>query len=405
MTQRLRIAGIVSARSTWSSRISGWAEASTLPIDFIKFVSLTEFCRIDTASFDALMLDENCNLDNESLTKLTDAQISVIVIGLLSRDLAATIKPLTPTILSPEFDSSELLEIVEKLQAEVKTPLTKAVDVKGQLIAVTGAGGSGASTVAIAIAQQLGKFGSIAGATGLLDAKLRGNLALLHDIGDVIPGVDELIESARAGVVTRMQVRDVAFPIPQRNYDVIAGAPKHNLWTTWSRSRVERVIDGLRDAYRIIVADVDHDIEGEAESGALEIEERNVLARTILSNADHIVLTIANSISGFARGVNIVNELKDFGCDIDALTIVLNESRRNPFNRDAADLRTLLSQSAPHAVICRMNWNKSIEASHRDVSPIDPELIDSISLESLLSSIKRSVATETPVPIPKAQAS
>src|SRR5690606_24659267 len=70
---------------------------------------------------------------------------------------------------------------------------------RGHLVAVTGVPGAGRSTVAAALAQGLGDDPRHAGVTLLADLALHAHQAVLHDAGDVVPGLPELVDAHRYG--------------------------------------------------------------------------------------------------------------------------------------------------------------------------------------------------------------
>ena len=52
----------------------------------------------------------------------------------------------------------------------------------------------------------------------------------------------------------------------------------------WRRDHA--ALAGLRATFEVVVADIDADLEGEAECGSIEVEERNTMARTVANRAD-----------------------------------------------------------------------------------------------------------------------
>ncbi len=74
---------------------------------------------------------------------------------------------------------------------------------RGRLVAVTGPAGGGSSTIAMALAQGLAATAGQAGMVLLADLALHADQALLHDAGDVVPGVQELADAHRGGHARR----------------------------------------------------------------------------------------------------------------------------------------------------------------------------------------------------------
>src|SRR5690606_26134881 len=124
----------------------------------------------------------------------------------------------------------------------------------------------------------------------LADLALRAQQALLHDAGDVVPGLLELYEGHRRAALGADQVRATCFAVPERGYDLLLGLRRHRDWTVLRAGPLDAALEGLRRTYRLVVADVDADVEGEAETRSLDVEERNLLARTTLAGADLVLL-------------------------------------------------------------------------------------------------------------------
>jgi len=166
---------------------------------------------------------------------------------------------------------------------------------RGRLIAVTGRGGTGRSTLATALAQGLGADLRYSGTVCLADACLHGDQAVLHDARDVVPGVQELVEAHRSGNPSPERIRALTYDVPHRGYALLLGLRRHRDWTVVRPRAWEAALDGLCRSYRAVVADVDADVEGEAETGSFDIEDRNALARVAVGAAD-LVIAVGRSV-------------------------------------------------------------------------------------------------------------
>jgi hypothetical protein len=71
------------------------------------------------------------------------------------------------------------------------------------------------------------------------------------------------------------------------------------------------------------VADVDGDIEGERECGSLDIEERNLLARSVTASADVVVVTADPSLPGIHHLVRLIGALVEHGVPTERLQPVV----------------------------------------------------------------------------------
>ena len=144
---------------------------------------------------------------------------------------------------------------------------------------------------------------------------LDASLALLHDTGDVVPGVQELVELHRTARPDNGQVRGCLWAQSGRGYDLLPGLRRHRDWTALRPRAMEATVASLRRTYAIVVADTDADLEGEAETGSLDVEERNACSRLLRvgrrRRGDHVDAR-ARSIH---RLVRTLAELLAFGVD------------------------------------------------------------------------------------------
>src|SRR5690606_26068619 len=105
-------------------------------------------------------------------------------------------------------------------------------------------------------------------------------------------------------------------------------------------------LDTLRRRYRIVVADIDADVEGERETGSLDVAERNHIARSTAESADLVVVVGAASLKGLHSLTRTLHDFRDAGVAADRLLPVVNRSGRSPrvraeLTRALADLGAL----------------------------------------------------------------
>src|SRR5439155_24535742 len=119
--------------------------------------------------------------------------------------------------LPPDFDRRRLLEALAADGVAVRDgsllwldrPASNGGAALGALATVCGTGGTGASTVAIALAQGLGGRCAVV----LADLCRRAEQAMLHDARDVVPGIQELVEAHRGGQPSVNEVRATTFDV------------------------------------------------------------------------------------------------------------------------------------------------------------------------------------------------
>ena len=149
---------------------------------------------------------------------------------------------------------------------------------------VCGPGGTGASTVAAALAQGLRP--PTARDVVLADLALHAEQAMLHDVRDVVPGVQELVEAHRSG--RRRPTRCGPSPSPWSSAATpcCSGCAGPAPGRRCDRGPSPLPSTRSRRVFDVVVGDVTADFEGEADGGSADVEDRNALARTAVAAAD-----------------------------------------------------------------------------------------------------------------------
>lgn len=353
--ERFVALGLAHARSGWFSELARWSTSAAVPVEFVKCVTIEEV-RARLASgraFSALLVDASLHgVDRDLVDEARGCGCAVIVVddGRVHRDwetLGAS------AVLPAGLTRAELLDALETHALPIgrgdviptldgSTALPRSW--RGRLIAVTGAGGTGSSTAAIALAQGLANDVRYGGLVLLADLALDADQAMLHDAGDVVPGVQELVDAHRAGEPTAGELRAMAFESPERRYHLMLGLRRHRDWVSIRPRAFEAALDGLRRAYAVVVADVDPDLEGERECGSMDVEERNLFARTVTAHADVVLIVGTPGAKGIHRLVRLVEALAEHNVDSARIVPVINRAPRSP--RARAELTAAFSQLA-----------------------------------------------------------
>jgi hypothetical protein len=340
---RYVVVGLAHARRAWFREVARWATSASLPLEFVKCVSLEEL-RVRLASgrpFSAVLVDAGVpGVDRDLLDAASTAGCAVLVVddGRTRRDwsaLGAT------AVLPAELTRTDLHAALAEHANAIGRSDTVALPVaggteagwRGALVAVTGARGAGASTVAMAVSQHLGTDARRGGLVVLADLALDADQALLHDSGDVVPGVQELVDAHRGGVPSLEEIRSLTWDVPGRGYALLLRLRRHRDWAALRPRAVEAAIDGLRRAHRVVVADIDPDVEGEDQCGSTDVEDRNVLARTVASRAGAVVVVGSPGTKGLHSLVRVVDGLLELGVPGRRLVPVLNRAPRSPRQR------------------------------------------------------------------------
>jgi hypothetical protein len=355
---RYVLLGLAGARSLWFRDVAQWANASSIPAEFLKCVSVDEVrARLaGGGSFSALLIDAGVqSLDRDLVETAQQAGCAVIVVD-DRRGVREWVSLGANAGLTPGFDRKDLVDILAThsvMIGRVDRPVAHVDrgDVGGwqaPLAAVCGPGGTGTSTVAIALAQGLAADVRTTASVALADFALNGEQAMLHDAREAVPGVQELVDLFRSGRPTTEDIRSLAFAVDQRGYALLLGLRQRRAWSALRPRAFAAALDGLRRSYRAVVADVDADVEGEDEGGSVDVEERHTMARTTLAAADAVFVVGLPGMKGAHSLVRVVSDLLNFGVPSARLIPVFNRAPRA--SRGRAELSATFSALLPEWV-------------------------------------------------------
>lgn len=339
MSKRYVLLGLARARSAWFREVSQWATAAALPVEFVKCVSAEELrARLRSGrAFSAALVDGALPvLDRDLVDDARTNGVAVVVVddGRQPRDWPALG---AAAVLPPGFDQRALLDVLGSCARAVdradhvpgEPEPAPPPRWRGSLVMVCGPGGTGASTVAVALAQGLADDIRFGRSVLLADLALHAEQAVLHDARDVVPGVQELVEAHRVGRPTAEELRATTFAVPERGYRLLLGLRRARLWPALRPRAVEAAIDSLRIGFRVVVCDTDADVEGEDGGGSADVEERNVLARTAAQSADVVFVVGLPGVKGVHALGRVLHELREFGVDSGRLVPVVNRAPRS----------------------------------------------------------------------------
>ncbi|MEX2549509.1 MAG: hypothetical protein WD638_04720 [Nitriliruptoraceae bacterium] len=399
MRERYVLLGLARARSDWFRTVGRWSTAAMLPAEFVRCVSSQELrARLRSGrAFSAVLVDGSLpGVDRDLIAEAGELGVAVLVVDTETtrdwRELGAA------AVLAEAFSRDELLEILKATSSPVGTALL-APDRDGELpggepgglVAVTGPGGTGASTVAIALAQGLAaEADDQAARPGVLLADLcrAADQAMLHDARILVPSIQELVEAHRTGKPSSPAVVDQTFDVPARGYRVLLGLRRPRHWVALRPRALEQTLDSLQRAFDVVVADVEADVEGEAETGSADVEDRNRLSRTVLARAEVVLVVAGPGMQGLYAAVRTLNELLAFGVAPDRLLPVIARGPRSPRARAelTAGMSGLVGAGAPVGEVVLAN------PLHLPDRPVDQALRDGVALPS---SMARSLARAT----------
>ena len=339
--ERFVLLGVARARSLWFRAVAQWTTSAALPAEFVKCVSVEEV-RAHLGSgrtFSAALVDGGLpSADRDLIAAARDAGCPVVVIddgrGQRNwRGLGAA------AVLPAGFNREQLLEVLAAHAAMVGgvdalSPSggeAAADDVRfARVVAVCGAGGTGASVAAIALAQHFAVDPRGDEPVLLADLALRAEQAMLHDARDIVPGVQELVEMHRGRRPTPEEVRALTFDVEARGYRLLLGLRRARYWSTVRPRSFETAFQSLRMAFGTVVCDVTADFEGEDEGGSIDVEERNIMSRTAVQAADAVVVVGSPGVKGLHGLVRVITDLIEVGVPPERIVPVMNQAPRSP---------------------------------------------------------------------------
>lgn len=391
MSERYVLLGVARARPTWFTEVARWCTSGSLPAQFVKCLSTEEVrARLGSGrAFSALLIDSQLGSFDRDLVDEARARGCAVIA------VAPASDPLDPATLgivgrlTPTFDRAELLDLLATHSMLVAETTSLPADPTphhplpapwmGRLVSVCGTGGTGASTVAGALAQGLAADPRDSGLVLLADLALHADQAVLHGAGDIVPGVPEAIDAFKRGVPTPAELQRLTFSITSRHYRLLLGLRRHRDWSGLRGASFEAALLGLRQAFQVIVADVDADVEGDRQCGLVEIEDRNLIARTTTTHSDTVVVVAGPGLKGVHALARTVGDLTEHGIDPGRIVPIINRAGR----RAAARSELTRAVAALTPVLATppifLPERTGIDGIHRDGAPFPTALVAPLS--------------------------
>lgn len=353
MGERFVILGLAPARAEWFRTVGRWSTAAMLPAEFLRCVSVEELrTRLRSGrAFSAALIDGQLpGLDRDLVEEARAAAVSVLVVDAQARRDWRALG--AAAVLADPFSRDELVEVLQATAMPIGSAVHEAGSAapptparQGRVLAVCGPGGTGASSVAIALAQGLATgaghpdrdrgSGERDGVPSVLLADLCrvADQALLHDARELVPSVQELVEAHRAAVPPAQLVLDQTFEVPARGYRLLLGLRRPRHWVALRPRALEASLDSLQSVAEVVVVDVEPDVEGEAETGSRDVEDRNLLARASLARAELVLVVGEPSMKGVHALVRTIEDVTAFGVPLERILPIVNRAPRSPRRR------------------------------------------------------------------------
>jgi len=340
---RAVILGLARTRRGWLGELARWCSTGILPAELVTCLSVEEALAVLGAGrrITLLMVDDTTTRWGRDLVAAATGAgaPTVMVRGGRGHDHERDWEAIgCDAAVGPELDPAELTDLLRRHEV-VAAPTDRRVEVDsgtppGLLLGVLGTGGSGASTVAMALAEGLGHLEG-ADAVVLVDGSRRGSHAAYHDVGDVLPGLPELVELHRADRPDPSEIRGLSWLLPAHGHRLVLGQRRPRDWVLHRPSEVTAALDGLRRTFAVSIVEIDHDLEGEEETGSVDVEERHALSRTVSRTAELVLAVGGDGFHGTHRLVSLVDSLRRLGTEPERIVPGVNRAPRQPAARAA----------------------------------------------------------------------
>lgn len=395
MAERYVLLGLALPRARWFRDVAHWATSAAIPAEFHKCVSAGELRgQLDSGrAFSAVLLDGGMPaLDRDLIANVRDAGTAPIVVD-DGRDDADWATAGAVAVLPTGFGREQLLDVLADHAVLVRGPEAAAaprqadddgaVRARGVSAAVLGPGGTGVSTMAMALAQGLAGDPSQRWPRVLLaDLRRRAEQGMLHDARDVFPGLEELVELHRGRPPGAVRVREHTFFVEQRGYDLLLGLRRPTNWPAVRAHAFELALGSMLDCWHASVLDCDPEVEGEVETGSPDIAERHQLTRTAVINASAVVVVGVPGMKGLASLVHLLADLARVGVGVMRMVPVINHAPRSPKARAqiASALGALAHTALPGAELANPVFvpHKRVEDALRDGVSLPATLADTL---------------------------
>jgi hypothetical protein len=389
---RYVLLGLARPRAEWFRAVGQWATSASIPAEFLKCVSVEELnARLAAGrAYSAVLVDAALpSVDRDLLDSARDAGCVVLVVddGRVGRDWRALgAAAVLPSSLTRETLLDALATHATMVGRGAAAGLDDGADRVpldldlGVVAAVCGPGGTGASTVAAALAQGIAGVGAF-GRVALADLALNAEQAMLHDVRDVVPGIQELVEAHRSRRPSEAEVLALTFQVVERNYHLLLGLRRARYWSTLRRRSFEAAFTSLRRTFGATVCDVTADFEGEDDGGSADVEERHLLARTAARSADVVFAVGRPGVKGVHALVRVLADLASCGVPAGRVVPVFSPAPRQP--RARAELSAALADLARPA----MGGGQTVSPVFLPSRRVEEAMRDAVALPSPLPAL------------------
>jgi hypothetical protein len=383
------VLGLSSQRCEWFTTLTTWSTSGALPVEFTKCLSVADLqARLGgLRSYVALFIDAQATgVDRDLIDRAHRCGVTVFVVGAADAAMVAWSQVGVDGFIELPLEPSTVVDTLAQLagnhhddtDSELADILESNDALFGNLVAVCGPGGTGASVVSMVLAEAAGSKAMSRELVLLADFARNAEQGVFHDAPSLIPGVEELVALCRAQSPTRTQVRELTFELESRNYQLLLGQRRRDSWTAMPPAATRTAIEALHSAFQLVVADITADFETERDSGSIDIQERNALSLETAKAATCVVCVGTPGLKGLhalgrtIRSVSAVTEAP--------VVPLVNHAPKRGLER-AAITKAFASITSDVDGLSPLRFlaNVDVEGALRDVGPLPAKLVSAAS--------------------------
>ncbi len=345
------VLALVRGSHQWVRDLNHWANGSVIDQDFAVVLSIDELLsRADGTDHLIIILVDSENraviAKLQAVPEIRDAHIIVVDASFSSE---IKLPPGTHGISYP-FTPDELGALIAGIdkEREFQTPPRESLARRSSLaesridpapastdppvarvIAILGVGGSGSSTIAMAVAQSLAHSSKVV----LADLCAEADLSMYHDIDRALGGLGELMAMARKATPRISQIRSYCLPAVGRNYFLLPGLRRQEESALWSQKHLEELLNALMSEFDYVVCDLDGSYRSSKTREALGEGSTTLATEVTLSRADAIALVMGNDLRSVHGGLRIYHRLLGDIAPHLPLALCVNRVTRKPLAR------------------------------------------------------------------------
>ncbi|MBT3248961.1 MAG: hypothetical protein HN361_08945 [Actinobacteria bacterium] len=309
--QRYVLLGLASGAPGWMTKVQPVLDTGQPAGEFLPCAGIADLTNrlASGRPFSALLIDHRTvGLDRELIQRSHAAHCPVIVVG--KETDAGRWKSLGADEVISSFLADEdlrlalqrhgnLINQTDRFRKSDTQTAPPAIGDKakwqntswhGRLIAVTGPGGTGASSVARALALGLGHDPRFQKSVALVDACLEADQAHLHGVDPGGKNLQQAVQAHRTGQPTAQELFTLMIQPSGAPYRLLPGLLRRRDWPAAGGSSLRSTLINIARHHLVTVVDVDPFVDLAPEEQPTSPSTPGEIARVVMNLADFVVV-------------------------------------------------------------------------------------------------------------------